>query len=545
MSKADIKYKELVLDIINNGYNNKNESTRTVYADGCPAYTKSIFGVQIKFKEGEIPLLTSKYVATNTAIKELLLFWQRQTNKKENFHDWNVHIWDEWFNDNGDLGTSYSYQFESRPRYKKIEVQRRTKKHHKELSDIKVGDAEDHQPKREGSIIGDIIESQNSGKFLVLDEFRTNKSIVCYVQFLSTGFKQTITKGNATKGKVKDPYARRQFNVGFYGEPELVANYLTKEEKQKLYYTWRGMLQRCYTSTSLTSKNYNHKGIFIDERWHNFSTFLSDMQDIPQFFIAKEDKFKGWNLDKDYFGSNCYSRDTCVWLDVNDNARYANGRTIKAVDKYGKEYKFLSISEASEALDIGASSVHRVLKGVYESTKGYTFSYGESNNELLERNKLSNNQVVDVLRGLKLNPTSRRHMTSFWDDSTVDEKALQECAFQTQWNVRGDKLDLILTQRSADVGLGLPFNWWQYWVLQNMIAQTCGFKVGEFTHHIGNCHIYDRHESILLEQIKNDGYHQPDFWINHEVTDFFNFTIKDFEIIDYKHGGKAPMEVAL
>ncbi|RKJ71814.1 hypothetical protein D7X33_22005, partial [Butyricicoccus sp. 1XD8-22] len=71
------------------------------------------------------------------------------------------------------------------------------------------------------------------------------------------------------------------------------------------------MIKRCYDETSKDYKNYGGKGIFVDERWHCFEYFLEDIVKLPQYFLAKQDDFEGWNLDKDYFSSNCYSFDTC------------------------------------------------------------------------------------------------------------------------------------------------------------------------------------------------------------------------------------------
>lgn len=113
MNQADEKYKELVEDIINNGYSDEGEKVRTVYdSDGAPAYTKKVFAKQIQFDNSEFPILTTKFVGYKTAIKELILFWIKQTVKEEDFHAENVQIWNQWFKD-GNLGRSYGYQFES------------------------------------------------------------------------------------------------------------------------------------------------------------------------------------------------------------------------------------------------------------------------------------------------------------------------------------------------------------------------------------------------------------------------------------------------
>lgn len=271
MSVADLKYNALIEDVMISGVWDVGQDVRAKYADGTPAHSKNLFGYQVKFEEGELPLVTSAKVFTTTAIKEMLLFWVHQTVQKKDFDDWNCKIWDEWFKSDGTLGQSYAAQFQ---------------------------------------------------------------------------------KGDR-------------------------------------------------------------------------------------------------------------------------------------------------------------------------------------------------NQVAELLYNIKYNPTSKRLMTSFWDFENAPDKALQECAWATQWFVRDGKLDLILIQRSLDVGLGCKFNWFQYSALQHLIAHASGLRVGSFTHQIGVAHYYDRHESILLNQLSLPQFEQPILRINPNLTDFWSAKPSDFILSEYEHGPHLPMEVAI
>ena len=111
-------------------------------------------------------------------------------------------------------------------------------------------------------------------------------------------------------------------------------------------------------------------------------------------------------------------------------------------------------------------------------------------------------QIAQAIHEIKTNPTSRRIVVCAWNPSQLDEMALPPCHVLFQFHVRDGKyLSCALTQRSGDVGLGVPFNIASYSFLTHLVAHQCGLEADEFVYTLNNAHIYEEHIPVLLEQM--------------------------------------------
>ena len=154
-------------------------------------------------------------------------------------------------------------------------------------------------------------------------------------------------------------------------------------------------------------------------------------------------------------------------------------------------------------------------------------------------------QISGVVRSIRENPNSRRHIVSAWNVGELDKMALPPCHILFQFYVADGKLSCQLYQRSADVFLGVPFNIASYALLTMMIAQVCDLQPGEFVHTLGDAHLYRNHLEQARLQLTREPYPLPRMHINPAVRDLFAFRYEDFELRNYRAHPhiKAPISV--
>jgi thymidylate synthase len=154
-------------------------------------------------------------------------------------------------------------------------------------------------------------------------------------------------------------------------------------------------------------------------------------------------------------------------------------------------------------------------------------------------------QIANVVRQIRTNPSSRRLIVSAWNPAQVDQMALPPCHCLFQFYVADGRLSCQLYQRSADIFLGVPFNIASYALLTMMIAQVTGLEPGEFVHTLGDAHLYHNHFEQAREQLKRTPRPLPKMDINPEIRDIFTFRFEDFELVGYEADPtiRAPIAV--
>lgn len=155
-------------------------------------------------------------------------------------------------------------------------------------------------------------------------------------------------------------------------------------------------------------------------------------------------------------------------------------------------------------------------------------------------------QIKEVIKTIKTNPDSRRMLISAWNPSVLpdtsvsfaenvanNKAALPPCHAFFQFYVSNGKLSCQLYQRSADIFLGVPFNIASYALLTMMIAKVTGLAYGDFIHTFGDAHVYNNHLEQINLQLSREPRELPQMEINPNVKNVFDFTYKDFNLVDY------------
>lgn len=154
-------------------------------------------------------------------------------------------------------------------------------------------------------------------------------------------------------------------------------------------------------------------------------------------------------------------------------------------------------------------------------------------------------QLANLMKSLKENPDSRRHIISAWNVAYIDKMALPPCHSLFQFYVADSKLSCQLYQRSADVFLGVPFNIASYALLTMMVAKVCGYALGDFVHTLGDTHIYLNHFEQVKTQLSREPRALPKMIIKGSHPDIFSFKYEDFSLEGYDPypSIKAPIAV--
>ena len=171
--------------------------------------------------------------------------------------------------------------------------------------------------------------------------------------------------------------------------------------------------------------------------------------------------------------------------------------------------------------------------------KKWAGTIGTAYGWIVERYKLTQGLIETI----KHDSNNRRMIMSLWQNEWLATAALPSCVWNTQWSVMNGRLNVIVTVRSNDVPLGLPYNVSQYAVLCCLLAHVCGLRPGVMTYVANDAHIYENHIEGLKAQLERAPRKLPEISIADKP--FEQLTFEDFKLTGYDPHPVIKFEVAV
>ncbi|CAL9965137.1 HNH endonuclease [Vibrio phage D148] len=308
----------------------------------------------------------------------------------------------------------------------------------------------------------------------------------------------------------------------------------------KLYRIWQDMLIRCYGYRP-QHEVYRDAGITVSPRWLVFSNFKNDCYALSGFQSWVSDP-SSYNLDKDYFGSNVYSRNTCIFLESSVNKMLNGGGQGLRVFKAGDTILF---GKSQLADHFGTYRQHDIVMRLHR--EGYEF---EELHDSMYRPKIYMDPLQELVDNMTDDPTSRYMIVDNWNPEHKTKCVLGACHMNFQVYVDSDtnEFDLDFTLRSSDVFLGSFYNIWSYALLMKILEKLTGLTPRFLYASLKDAHTYCGHHEAIQEYVSREArmcnatLTLPEF---ESLDDLTKFKAEDFVLHNYHPDApiKAPLSV--
>lgn len=159
-------------------------------------------------------------------------------------------------------------------------------------------------------------------------------------------------------------------------------------------------------------------------------------------------------------------------------------------------------------------------------------------------------QLKEMLRLIKENPTDRRIIMSAWNPQQLNQCALPPChtLYQCWVDPKERELSASFYMRSVDCFLGAPFNFASYGLLTHLLAKSAGLKAKELVWMGGDVHIYRNHFAAVEQQIEREPMPFPQILIDKplsSIEDIEGLSFSDIQLIGYNPQPTIKAEMAV
>jgi len=148
-------------------------------------------------------------------------------------------------------------------------------------------------------------------------------------------------------------------------------------------------------------------------------------------------------------------------------------------------------------------------------------------------------KFLKLIKDIKKDPYSRRHIVNLWNEHNVENNILNLpcCHYNYQFNIQNNKINMIWTQRSADLMIGVPSDMILATIYLRVIAAATGYEANEITMNFGSTHIYEEHLDNARIYTQMPHKLSPTL----KITDkpFTKLTQEDFVVEGYKYADSS------
>lgn len=150
------------------------------------------------------------------------------------------------------------------------------------------------------------------------------------------------------------------------------------------------------------------------------------------------------------------------------------------------------------------------------------------------------NQFEEIIKQMRERPELKTHFISPWipmytirNNDYQQKVVVAPCHGWIHFRIFGDKLSMVMFQRSCDILIGCPSNWAQYSALLLAMADILGLQPFEFIHSISDAHIYENQLSYVEEILSRESRAFPTLKLKRSRNRISDYRREDFELSDY------------
>ena len=199
-----------------------------------------------------------------------------------------------------------------------------------------------------------------------------------------------------------------------------------------------------------------------------------------------------------------------------------------------KDFNFIVGPELQNAITKGTRNLGPIYGWQWRHFGGKYVWNSNHPEQNFDPEKPGIDQMEKAIETIKKDPTNRRIIINAWNPVDQNKMALPPCHIMHQILVHNGKLNLIWTQRSCDMFLGIPYNIASYALLLLLYAKETGYKPGILRGELHDVHIYENHVPQVITQLSR----RPNSLPTVEISDnnwngMLNWSAKDFVLKDY------------